>query len=135
MTMEKPLPIPTPRTQPFWDALREHQVRLQRCSECQTLIYYPRSHCTHCLSEKLAWEDIGGEGTLYTYTVARRPTHPLFADEVPQLIIVVELEEGVRLTSTLVNGLEEDLEIGMRLKPVFEDIPDHDVTMLRYEPA
>lgn len=133
--MDKPYPVPTPTSQPFWDALNEHRVSLQRCNECQTLIYYPRSNCTTCLSNDLAWEDLSGEGTLYTYTVSRRPTHPAFADEVPQLILVVELDEGVRLTSTLVNGEESDLKIGMRLKPVFQDIPDHDVTMLRYEPA
>lgn len=133
--MEKPYPIPTPTSQPFWDALRDHKLSLQRCNECATLIYYPRSNCTSCLSDNLGWEELSGEGTLYTYTVSRRPTHPAFADEVPQLIIVVELDEGVRLTSTLANGGEADLEIGMRLKPVFQDVPDHDVTMLRYEPA
>jgi hypothetical protein len=133
--VDKPYPVPTPTSQPFWDSLRDHKLSLQRCNECQTLIYYPRANCTNCLSDDLGWEELSGDGTLYTYTVARRPTHPAFADEVPQLIIVVELDEGVRLTSTLVNGGEDDLEIGMRLRPVFEDVPEHDVTMLRYEPA
>ena len=133
--MEKPLPVPTPTSRPFWDALRQHKLRLQRCADCNEYIHYPRSRCPYCLGENLTWQDIEGNATLYTYTIARRPTAPQFQDEVPQKIAVVELDEGPRLTTTLVNVDEDAIQVGMRLRPVFEDQRGGEVTLLRYEPA
>ncbi len=133
--MEKPLPIPTPTSKPFWDGLAAHQVRIQQCRACHSWIFYPRLICPRCWAADLDWKAIAGTGTLYTFTIARKPTHPLFADEVPQLLAVVEFDEGPRLTSTLVNVKEGDIRIGMRLKPFFDDIPKRNVTLLRYQPA
>ena len=133
--MEKPLPIPTPTAKPFWDGLAEHTVRIQQCRACHRWIFYPRVTCPHCWAADLDWQEIPGTGTLYTFTICRKPTHPVFADEVPQLLAVVQLDEGPRLTSTLVNVKEGDIRIGMRLKPFFDDIAGRQVTMLRYQPA
>jgi uncharacterized OB-fold protein len=131
----KPLPTPTPTTQPFWDGLRAHEVRIQRCQSCDTFIFYPRSNCPSCLSADLIWQRVPGTGTVYTFTIARRPTAPPFADEVPQKIAVVELDEGPHLTTTLVNIQPEEIRIGMRVKPLYDDIAGTNVTLLRYEPA
>ncbi|MQA00861.1 MAG: acyl dehydratase [Dehalococcoidia bacterium] len=135
MTTEKPLPVPTPVTRPFWDALREHRVRIQHCAGCERWVYYPRSHCPGCLSPTLEWRDISGEGTVYTFTVARAPTAPQFLDELPQKIAVVELDEGPKLTTTLVNIEPEAIRIGMRVRPVYDDVEGAEVTLLRYEPV
>ena len=99
----RPLPIPTPNSEPFWDGLANHQVMLQQCDDCDAWVFYPRSHCSGCLSPNLTWKQVSGNGTLYSFTVARRPTAPQFVDEIPQLIVVVELSEGVRLNSVMVN--------------------------------
>ncbi len=133
MDFEKPLPLATATSKPFWDALTRHQVQIQQCTACDAWIYYPRAFCPECLSPELEWKQISGEGTLYSFTIARRPTAPFWADEVPQLIAVVELDEGPRLTSTLCNIEEADIRVGMRLRPVFDDIAGKDVTLLRYE--
>ena len=98
-------------------------------------MFYPRSHAPLTLATDLEWREISGDGTLYTYTIARRPTAPDFAGAEPQIIAVVELDEGPRLTSTLVNVEELAIRVGMRLRPVFEDVPDTETTLLRYEPA
>ena len=134
-TYRKPLPAPTPTSQPYWDGLRAHEIRMQRCKACNGLVFYPRSNCPVCLSPDLEWERITGNGTVYTFTIARRPTAPPFADEVPQKIAVIELDEGPRLTSTLVNVEPEAIKIGMRVRPVFDDIEGTEITLLRYEPA
>jgi len=133
--MDKPLPVPTPITRPFWDGLREHRVRIQHCAHCDEWVYYPRSHCPECLQPNLEWRDVTGEGVLYTYTIARAPTAPPFADELPQLLAVVELDEGPKVTTTLVNVAPEDIKIGTRVRPVFDDIEGKDITLLRYEPV
>ena len=133
--LRPPLPTPIDRTQPFWDALREHTVKIQYSPSSDQWVFYPRSHAPLTLQTDLEWREISGEGTLYTYTIARRPTAPVFAGEEPQIIAVVELDEGPRLTSTLVHVAEDQISIGMRVRPWFEDVPGTETTLLRYEPA
>jgi uncharacterized OB-fold protein len=125
-------------TQPFWDALRDERVVLQRCGACDSWVYYPRARCPRCLSGDLTWHEVSGRGHLFSFTVTHQPTTFQFADEMPQLIAIVELDEGVRLTTTLVstNGASGhgDLEIGRAVVPVF-DHGDDGITLLRYRPA
>ncbi len=131
--MEKPLPVPTPQTQPFWDALAEGRVELQHCADCERYIYYPRTHCPGCLTRDLEWRELSGNGVVHTYTVARRPTAPPWSEDLPQLIAVVELDEGPRLTTELVNVDPDAIEVGMRVQPVFQAVGE--ATLLLYEPA
>ena len=129
---DKPLPQPTPRTQPFWDALKAHRVDIQQCDDCQHWIFFPRLHCTRCFSHSLTWKTVSGEGELLTYTLSRVPTLPELADEMPQKLAVIRLDEGPHLNTTLV-GLEEDeIRVGMRVSPVFDDIVPGETTLLRY---
>ncbi len=133
--MNKPFPTPTPDSRPFWNGLAEKKVMLKYCRQCSSPFYYPRIVCPHCFSSDLDWRQASGRGKLYTYTISRRPTHPLFADEVPQYLAVVELDEGPRITSTLVNVPEGNITIGMALVPVFERHEDQKITLLRFQPA
>lgn len=129
----KPLPRQTTLSQPYWDALRAHQVRIQQCSDCAHWVFYPRSHCTACGGRRLEWKPVSGEGTLHAFTVARVPTLPEFTDEMPQLLAVVELDQGPHLNTTLVGVAPEALKVGMRLRPVFDERPGK-VTLLRHTP-
>jgi uncharacterized OB-fold protein len=131
----KPMPIPTPTTQPFWDALAEHKIRIQFSPSAQRYVFYPRVLAPGTLADDLQWREISGAASLYTYTVAYRPVAPHFVEDVPQLLAVVQWDEGPRFSTEIVNAEPADLEIGMRLRPVFFDYPDSGVTMLRYEPA
>ena len=134
MDLVKPIPRPSGTTRPFWDGLNERKVQIQRCDGCDSWVFYPRTRCPSCLSDLLIWREVSGQGVLYTYTLARQPTAPHFADETPQQLAVVELDEGVRMTSTLVNVEPSDIVIGMRLQPYFDQVTD-DVTLLRYQPG
>ena len=137
VALPKPRPVPTPVSQPFWDALREERVELQRCDDCGRWVYYPRSRCPACLSDRLTWTPVDGLGTVYTFTVAEQPTAPPFADEVPQLLAIVELTEGVRLSTTLVDVEPDAIRVGLPVAPVFDHGTGHDgdgVTLLRFRP-
>ena len=134
MDLVKPIPRPSTTTRPFWDGLNERKVQIQRCDGCDSWVFYPRTRCPSCLSDLLIWREVSGRGVLYTYTLARQPTAPHFADETPQQLAVVELDEGVRMTSTLVNVEPSDIVIGMRLQPYFDQVTDA-VTLLRYQPG
>ena len=132
MSWNKPLPQPTTISQPFWDGLKNHQVRLQQCAQGHWL-FFPRTHCPTCGNRQLSWKTVSGEGQLYSYTVARVPTLPEFSDEMPQLLAVVELDEGVHINTTLVGVAPEDLKVGQRLRPVFDERPGS-ATLLRFTP-
>ncbi len=133
MAWNKPLPQPTPISAPFWEGLKAHEVRIQQCDHGHWL-FFPRTHCPTCGSRQLEWKTVSGEGKLYTYTVARVPTLPEFSDEMPQLLAVVELDEGVHINTTLVGVQPEDMKVGQRVRPVFDERPGS-VTLLRFTPA
>jgi uncharacterized protein len=116
----KPRPVPTPTSQPFWDALAEERIVLQHCADCGGWVFYPRSRCSHCLSDRLLWEEVPGAATVFTFSVARQPTFPAFADDVPQVIAVVELAEGVHMTTTIVGAEPEAVRVGAAVTPVFD---------------
>lgn len=135
LIFQRPMPVKTPTSAPFWDALGEHRVVIQYSPSSQSYVFYPRVRAPRTLVDDLEWREISGMGTVYTFTVARRPVGPHFADALPQLLAIVEWDEGPRFSTELVNVAPEDVAVGMRVKPVFCDYPEHDVTMLRYEPA
>ena len=128
------VPDPTPTSQPFWDALAEGRVEIQHCADCGAWVYYPRARCSSCLSANLVWEQISGEGTLYTYTVARQPTTPAFVESGEMLIAVIELDEGPKMTTTLENVALDEVRIGMRVRPCFAPTGGG-LTLLRHQPA
>ena len=130
----KPLPVPSPVSREFWAAARRHEFVLQRCRSCQQYIHYPRAACPHCLSQDLGWAPASGRGTVYSYTVARRPTASVFADVTPYVIAIVELEEGVRMTTNIVGCPPEEVRIGMPVEAVFDDVTD-DVSLIRFRPG
>ncbi len=132
---DKPLPNITPKTRPFWDALKAHRIDIQQCDNCGHWIFFPRLHCPRCFSQRLSWKTVSGEGELLTYTLSRVPTLPQLADETPQKLAVVQLDEGPHLNTTLVGLDEGQIRVGMRVKPVFDDIVPGEVTLLRYTAA
>ena len=133
MTAERaPLPQPTPESKPFFDALREHKLLIQRCSDCEHAYYYPRPFCPECLSANVAWEEASGRGRLYSFVINYRAA-PGFVS--PYVIAVVELEEGPRMMTNLV-GVEPDPELvrcEMPVEIIFDDVTT-DVTLPRFRP-
>lgn len=129
---EKPLPRPTATSRPFWDAAKRHELQLQQCGGCKAFIYYPRDRCPQCLSEQLTWRPVSGKGKVYSYTTVRRASTRSFADK-PYVLAIVELDEGVRLT-TNVEASPESVKIGMPVTVFFDDVtPDR--TLVKFKPA
>jgi uncharacterized protein len=128
----KPLPKPTAASRPYWDAAKRHELVLQRCGACNSFIYYPRDRCPQCLSDQLKWQPVSGRGKVYSYTVVRRASTRSFADK-PYVLAIVELDEGVRMT-TNVEAPPEAIKIGMPVAVWFDDVtPDR--TLVKFKPA
>ncbi|MFC6715088.1 Zn-ribbon domain-containing OB-fold protein [Branchiibius cervicis] len=118
--LTKLLPVPTPETQPYWDAARDGELRLQRCQECATVRAYPQSSCATCGSQKYDWFAASGRATLYSYVISHRPA-PGFTP--PFVIALVQLEEGPRMLSNVVDVPPdpEHLPLDLPLTVRFED--------------
>lgn len=130
---QKPLPAPSAVSAPFWDGLKSGHLRLQRCAECQSYVFYPRSVCPHCLSERLEWANAGGRGKVYSYTIVRRAMNPWFADDVPYVFAIVELAEGPRVTTNIVNCAPDDVRVDMPVKATYDNVTP-ETALLKFEP-
>ncbi|MGE0135930.1 MAG: Zn-ribbon domain-containing OB-fold protein [Dehalococcoidia bacterium] len=130
----KPLPYRTTWSAPFWDALRDHRFLIQRCAGCDTPRFPPKPICSQCLSEASRDVEVSGAGTVYSYTVVHRGAAPVFLEEGPYVIALVDLDEGVRVMSNLVGCDLEAVEVGMPVRLRFEDVTP-EVTLYRFEPA
>ena len=130
----KPLPHPNEVSQPFWDAAKRHELQIQRCNACGIYIFYPREACSECLAADLIWIPVSGRGRLYSYTIAQAPTHPAFADDVPYVIAIIELEEGPHITTNLVGCQPDQVTIDMPVVASFEDV-SVETTLVKFRPT
>lgn len=129
---DKPLPVVDAESRPFWEAAQAHKLVIQQCSGCNQFIFYPRAVCPHCSGDVLEWRDVSGEGTIHTFTVARRPAGPAFKDDVPYVIALIDLKEGPRMMSNIVTGDVDSVKIGQSVKVLFEDVTE-EITLPKFE--
>jgi uncharacterized OB-fold protein len=118
------LPTVEPETQPFWDAAAEERLLIQRCDDCGRWQYYPRPFCKVCWSGNVSWAQASGRATLYTFSIVRRNDLPPFDQRVPYVAAVVDLEEGPRMVSEVVDCALDAIEIGMPLEVTYRDLTD-----------
>jgi uncharacterized OB-fold protein len=119
---DKPVPSPTPDTQPYWDGLNAHRLLLQRCADCGKPRHYPRPLCDACFSMNAAWAEASGNGTVHSWTVTHYAFHPGFRGELPYLLLTVDLAEGVRMNAQA-RGLDAaTLKIGLPVRVAFETV-------------
>jgi uncharacterized OB-fold protein len=118
----RPAPIPDADSRHFWEGVENHELRIQKCRACDRHIYYPRSLCPYCHGADLEWVRASGSGILYSYTVSRRPAGPGFAADVPYVVALVDLAEGPRMMSNLVDVAPEDVTIGQRVEVDFREM-------------
>jgi uncharacterized OB-fold protein len=136
----KPVPVPDEISAPFFEGALAGQLMLLRCRACTTFcspiayIGVPlRARCVNCFSGELDWAASSGRATLYSYVIMHQLYDEAFAAEIPYNIAQVETEEGVRLTSQIVDCPNDDLRIGMPLKVTFERMSD-EVAVPKFRP-
>lgn len=133
-TYQKPLPRINERDRPWWDAAHARQLKVQRCENCGHLAFPPAPICPRCRETRLGWIDVSGRGTVWSFTVFHKTYFEGFAEEMPYAVAIVELEEGPRMWTQVVGVANDDLEIGMPVEAVFEDVTD-EVTLVKFRPV
>jgi len=129
----KPIPQPTPETQHYWDGAHAGELRLQRCQDCRQPYFPPRPFCPKCASRNVEVFKASGKGKLYSYIINHRPPKGF---DGPFAIAVVELEEGPRMMSNIVDCPQtpEALRLDMPLEVTFERINDA-LSLPQFRPA
>jgi uncharacterized OB-fold protein len=125
---KKPLPVIHEKNREFWEGCKRHELLIQRCRDCGTYRFPPRSLCHQCQSAKTEWVRSSGRGTIHSFTVLHHskiyPIHPEFIDEAPYAVILVELADvgGLHIVSNIVDCQPEDIKIGMPVEVIFDDV-------------
>jgi len=115
------LPVSDLETQEYWDATAQGKLLIKHCNACDRDFFYPRAHCPRCWSTDTAWKEASGLGTIYTFTTIHQNDLPPFRDRVPYVIAIIELDEGVRMTSNI-EGIEPDaVRCGMPVQVSFRE--------------
>jgi hypothetical protein len=126
------LPTIEDDTRPFWDAAKERQFLIRRCRACGKAHHYPRPFCPHCWSDDVEWAVASGRATLYTWSVVYANDLPPFSERVPYVAAVVDLEEGLRVMTNVVDCDPSELQIGMALTVEYRTLTDEiDVPVFR----
>jgi uncharacterized protein len=115
-----PLPASNPETAEFWAATTEGRLLVRRCQDCGHLIWYPRAICPECSSLATDWFEVSGRGSVYSYTVNYRG-EGAYQGSPPFVLAYVELDEGPRLLTNIVEAGAADLAVGLPVEVVFHD--------------
>ncbi len=129
----KHFPRPTPETEVYWQGCRKHELLLQRCTQCNEFQFYPRIICTKCTSENLEWVKATGRGRVLTFTIVRRAVSEAYAADVPYVIALIQLDEGPKMMSNVVQCDPETLVVGSPVQVVFEDWSD-EISVPQFRP-
>ncbi|HEX3589731.1 MAG TPA: OB-fold domain-containing protein [Pseudonocardiaceae bacterium] len=120
-TPAKPLPTITDENRPFWDGCAAGELRMQECSSCAHVRYPIQPLCPRCLATEFTWRTLSGRGEVFAHAVYHRAFHPAYAADVPYDLVLVQLDEGPRMYSNVVDG---EVRVGDRLAVVFDEVAD-----------
>ncbi len=130
----KPLPAVSNLNRPYWEGLVRRELRLQRCNKCSRVWYPPGPWCPACWSEDHTWSALSGRGRVSSWVVFHQAYFPSFADELPYNVAEVELDEGPRLLTNLVDVAEDEIRIGLPVEIVYDTVVE-DVTLAKFRPV
>ncbi len=131
---EKPAPPVNYWTKPYWNAANEGKLIIQRCLDCQKHIFYPRICCPFCFSDRIEWVPASGKGRVYTYTVVRSNAPSAFIGDMPFVIAIVRLEEGVQMLTNIVGCDPDEVRCEMPVEVTFERLNENFV-LPKFKPA
>ena len=119
---QHPKPAANWETRAYWEGCGRHELVLQRCRQCQTVQHRPRAVCAGCLGNDIEHFVASGRGSVYTYTVTHQNGVPPFRDALPYVLAYVDLEEGPRLMTNIVDCEPDQVAIGMPVVVDFQDV-------------
>jgi hypothetical protein len=130
-SVQKPVPTPTPESLPFYEGAKLGRLMIQRCGACGVHRFVARARCAECGSDRAEWVQASGRARLVSWAYVHQKYHPAFLAETPYPIATVELEEGPRLVSALVQLGSVTLQAGLPLRVVFDSAGEWKIPKFR----
>ena len=127
------LPIQYPEEAEYWESAKKHRLVVPKCEDCGHLFYPIGPVCSHCLSLNVGWQQVSGKGRISSYVIFHKAWAEWLKPRVPYAVVQVELDEGPRLTTNLVEAGPEEARVGLEVEAVFETVTD-EVTLLQFRP-
>jgi uncharacterized OB-fold protein len=124
MDMTKPIPLTQPWTEAFWEGTKHGKLLVQHCRDCDSNIFYPRKFCPECWSGNLDWIEATGKGTIHSFSTAYDMVEPRFMSDLPYTLAYVDLDEGIRMATRIVECAPEEIAIGKRVEVTFHRLND-----------
>ena len=131
---KKPLPVVQPWSKPFWEGAKQHKLMIQICNDCGLKIFYPRKYCPDCWSANLAWFEASGRGKVFSYSITMAGVEERFGEDLPYVLALVDLEEGIRMMTNIVDCKPEEVIIGIDVEVAFKDVTD-EFTLPMFRPS
>lgn len=116
----KPQPQISPGAEPFWEHARQEELYLPFCEDCQQPFYYPRRWCPACFSQNLSWRKMSGKGRVYSFSVIHQSPLPAYQQDVPYILAIVELDEGPRMMTNILDCEISAVNVDMAVEVIFE---------------
>ena len=133
-TLPTPTPVVSREARPFWEAAAEGRLLLQRCGDCGAVIWYPRGLCPECTGSSLEWFQATGRGLIYSYTLNHRGIGP-YENSAPYVLAYVELEEGPRILTNIVECDPASIWIGQPVEARFFPTDEVGLALVRFRPT
>ncbi len=130
----KPLPQVEPYSQAFWDGTREGKLLVQTCADCDARIFFPRKQCPNCWSTNLGWIEATGKAEIYAFSVTYEGVEAVFKEDLPIVLAWVDLPEGIRMQTNIIDCDPDAIEIGQQVEVVFKQVTD-DITLPYFRPT
>jgi len=115
-----PAPVPDLDTQPFWDGCEQERFLVPTCGSCGARRWPPGPMCPVCRSTATEWLESSGRGSVYSFLVVHHPVNPVLLDQVPYVVAMIELEEGIRVVGNVEDCDPDSVHTGMQVEVVFE---------------
>src|SRR3972149_2134084 len=128
-----PIPIADEESRPFFEGAKQRKLMILRCTQCGAWRLPTRERCADCWSTEFEWAQASGRGTLYPFGIMPQQSHPAFAEVIPYNFAFVELEEGPRLVTNIVDCPNGELRVEMPVEAVFDDVSG-ETTLVRFRP-
>jgi len=128
----KPKPRPAPESLPYWQAARDHRLALPKCDDCGKFWFPPTRTCPHCLSSRFQFSEVSGKGKIYSFVTYHRVYRPAFAQDVPYVVALIELDEGPRLLSNIIGVSPDEVACEMKVEVVFDDY-DEEISIPKFK--
>ena len=130
---QKPLPAVSSLNRPFWQGLRQRELRMQKCDGCGLIWYPPAPLCPRCWSRKFTWTLLSGRGRISSWVVFHQAYFRSYESDIPYNVVEVELDEGPRILANLIGAPNNHIRAGMPVEVIFDDVTD-EVTLAKFKP-